>query len=341
MYDVITIGGATFDIFMKSEKFRVVPGEKITVSDIPMLCMTHGTKLVVEEAYFEIGGGGTNTAVGLANLGLKVAFEGIVGKDLEGKRILELLKKRKVNISMVSASSRKRTALSVVLYRARERTVLTYRGVSDYLTKNLVDWDKLAKTKWLFVSHLSGQSHNLLKEIIKLKVRHSEIKIAWNPGSTQLNKGIKELSKFLACCDILILNKEEAEGLTKIKIENLSQVKSRDLKGLRMKSFRPLFEKLTLYGPKIIAITNGSRGAQAFNNGKIYSYPGIPVKIIANIGAGDAFCSGFLGAIILGESVEEALSWGIANGASVITKYGTQIGLLNRKDIVKWAKKLK
>lgn len=332
MYDVITIGGATFDIFMRSGKFRVVPGEKIAVSSVPMLCMIHGTKLVVEEAYFEIGGGGTNTAVGLANLGLKVSFEGVVGKDLEGKRIMDLLKRRKVDTSMISSSDKQKTALSVVLYRARERTILTYRGVSDYLTKDLVDWNKLTKTKCLFVSHLSGQSHKLLKEIIKFKVKHPDIKIAWNPGSTQLDKGIKELAKFLACTDVLILNKEEAEGLTKIKIK--------DPKELRMKSFRPLFEKLTLYGPKIIAITNGRRGAQAWDDGKIFSYPSPKVKIIANIGAGDAFCSGFLGAIILRKSIEEALRWGTANGASCITKYGTQIGLLNRKDIVKWAKKL-
>jgi len=295
MYDVITIGGATFDIFMKSEKFRVVPGEQITVSDVPMLCLIHGTKLVIEGAYFEIGGGGTNVAVGLANLGLKVAFEGVVGKDLEGKRVLELFKKRKVNTSMVSSSNKQKTALSVILYRARERTILTYRGISDYLTKDLVDWNKIAKTKWLFVSHLSGKSHNLLKEIIKLKVKNPQIKIAWNPGSTQLDKGIKELSKFLACTDVLIVNKEEAERLTKIKIENP--------KGLKMKSFRPLFEKLTVYGPKIFVITNGRRGAQAYDQGKIHSYPALPVKIIANIGAGDAFCSGFIAAIILGESI--------------------------------------
>ena len=233
---------------------------------------------------------------------------------------------------MVSRSDKEKTALSVILYRARERTILTYRGVNDYLTKKLINWNKLAKTKWLFVSHLSGQSHKLLKEIIRFRAKHPRIKIAWNPGSTQLDKGIKELSGFLSLCHILILNKEEAEEITKIKIENP--------KGLKMKSFKPLFVKLAAYGPKIIAITNGKRGAQAWEGKKIFSYSNIPVKIVANIGAGDAFCSGFLGAIILGKSVEEALRWGIANGSSVITKYGTQIGLLNRRNIEKWSKRI-
>lgn len=329
MYDAITIGGATYDIFMKSKKFKVVPGNGQT----PLLCMIHGTKVVVEEAYFEIGGGGANVATGLAKLGLKVACEGLLGRDWEGKRIIKLLKKRKVDTSMLSDSAKHSTALSVILYQARERTILTYRGASDYLTKNLVNWSKLAKTKWLFISHLSGQSDKLLADIIKFKKKHPKIKVAWNPGSTQLDKGIKKLAKFLAITDLLILNKEEAEGLIKIKVENP--------KSLKMKSFRPLFERLTAYGPQIIAITNGKRGAQAWDKDKIYAYPGIPVKIIANVGAGDAFCSGFIAAIILGKKVEEALRWGIVNGASVITQYGAQIGVLNKKEIVKWANKLK
>ena len=164
-------------------------------------------------------------------------------------------------------------------------------------------------------------------------IKHPKIKIAWNPGSTQLDKGLKGLAGFLAKTDLLILNKEEAEGLTKIKIQNP--------KGSKMKSFRPLFEKLIKYGSKVMAITDGKRGGQAYDGDKIYSYPSIPAKIVANVGAGDAFCSGFLGAIILGRTVKEALRWGMANGASVITHYGAQLGVLNRKEIIKRANKLK
>jgi len=62
MFDVITIGSATVDVFADiSKKFKEVKlGDKVLITDLK----------------FETGGGGLNSAVALKKMGLKTAFLG-------------------------------------------------------------------------------------------------------------------------------------------------------------------------------------------------------------------------------------------------------------------------
>ncbi|MBN1258303.1 carbohydrate kinase family protein, partial [Candidatus Peregrinibacteria bacterium] len=53
------------------------------------------------------------------------------------------------------------------------------------------------------------------------------------------------------------------------------------------------------------------------------------------LGAGDAFASGFTSAIILGESLKRALTYGTLNANSVVNFYGAQQGLLTRAEMKK------
>ena len=68
MFDVISIGSATLDVFLRSPELDV---EK--QNGTKEICVPYGAKLEVEEIHFETGGGGTNTAVTFARQGLKVA----------------------------------------------------------------------------------------------------------------------------------------------------------------------------------------------------------------------------------------------------------------------------
>ncbi len=79
MLDIITIGSATQDIFLMVNKLNVVHSSRSLTGE--RIYFDHGAKIEVNEAHQDTGGGGTNTAIGFAKLGLKVGYIGKLGAD--------------------------------------------------------------------------------------------------------------------------------------------------------------------------------------------------------------------------------------------------------------------
>jgi sugar/nucleoside kinase (ribokinase family) len=96
-----------------------------------------------------------------------------------------------------------------------------------------------------------------------------------------------------------------------------------------------LFRPLADTGAKIIAITAGSEGAQAYDGKFRYMLPAFDVPVLATLGAGDAFGSAFTAEIIRGRDVEEAIIAGTANSASVIQNIGAKVGLLSQDSLAR------
>jgi sugar/nucleoside kinase (ribokinase family) len=75
--------------------------------------------------------------------------------------------------------------------------------------------------------------------------------------------------------------------------------------------------------------------------GKYYKAGVMPVDAYERTGAGDAFGSGCLSALIKGKDITEALLWGTINSASVIGYVGAQRGLLNEQGLTQWLERAK
>ena len=94
MYDVITVGSATVDAFVDTENKLFIGKKRIHVP--------FGSKLLIKDLRFDIGGGGTNCAVAFSRLGLKTGYVGKIGVGTNSQRIVNLLKKEKISLSLVS-----------------------------------------------------------------------------------------------------------------------------------------------------------------------------------------------------------------------------------------------
>ena len=88
-------------------------------------------------------------------------------------------------------------------------------------------------------------------------------------------------------------------------------------------------------GPTIVALTDGANGAYAFDGTSLVFAPAFPGERVEATGAGDAFSSGFLGAMLHNLSVDDAVRFGSANAASVITQVGPTAGLRTFADLKK------
>ena len=100
-----------------------------------------------------------------------------------------------------------------------------------------------------------------------------------------------------------------------------------------------LTKKMQSLGPKIVAVTDGKRGASVVSESGWIKMEAYKVHSVDDTGAGDAFCAGFITGIIENKELETALKMGLANGASEVTKIGAKNGLLYKKEMEKWLRK--
>jgi len=320
MYDIITIGSVTRDVFLKSGDFHVVNN-----SDLPdggrnrgtgrAGCFMLGTKLEVPEVAIASGGGGTNTAVGFARQGLKTACVARVGDDGVGKEIAAELKEEGVD-PLFQIDGGHDTAYSTILVAMDgERTILEYRGANDHFKKEETDWDNL-KSGWVYIDSLAGDE-SLLRLILEWAKRNGT-KVAFNPGKRLIALG-EGLWPFLAGIDIFIANEDEFARVAGAKYERENEDE--------------IFIKVSGIVKGITVMSKGPRGVEV-SDGKRRYFAGVPDSpVVDRTGAGDSFGSGFVsGYIQSGGDIEYAIQLGTANATSVVRYFGSKKGLLKKGD---------
>ena len=319
MYDVITLGSNAVDVFVHTDQSELI-GIRSKSSNEEFISYPAGTKMLITKLMHNIGGNGTNSAVAFARLGLKTAYLGKVGDDENGKLVLNSLKSNKVYF--IGAVG-KESGFSIVLDSIEDdRTILVYKGCNNDLSINEVKMSKL-KTRWFYLSTMLGQSLHTLEKIAQ-HAREHNIKVAFNPSETLLEQEPKAAINLLRYADVLVLNREEAETLV-----------GKDTPSVNIK-------KLMVYGPKIVAITDGKRGVVAYKGGYYYKIKADPsIKVVETTGAGDSFASTLVAGIIMNKPFEFCLKMAINNAESVISHHGAQNLLLGRRKLFELVKKEK
>ncbi len=317
MYDIITIGSATKDVFIiakgskliKSKKFKTGIGE----------CFTHGLKIEIQDIQFATGGGATNTAYTFSNFGLKTSVVSRIGHDIYGSEIMHILAANNINTTNLVMDKSHKTGYSTTLVSAGgDRTILVYRGASDNFSVQDFNWPKL-KSKWFYISSLGGNL-TVLKKIFA-HGKNNNIKIAWNPGSKELKLGKAKLKSLIKQASIFNINFEEAQKI----------IGKKDIKQM-MK----IFAKMT---KAYVIITDGAKGAYLTDGIVIYKANSLDSKAVNTTGAGDAFGAGFCAGMILKSDWDYALRLAVLNSDGVIQLSGAKNGLLtklpNKKDLNK------
>jgi len=312
MFDIITFGSATQDIYLKSEKFLPVSGKNFTTGK--GICLPLGAKIEVEDIFFTSGGGGTNTAATFANQGFKVAYCGMVGNDNFGDLIINEVKKYGIDTSLIKKTEKTPTNIAVLLMQpGKDRTILVYRGASDLLEKKDIPWDKIKKTKWVYLAPFAGKLTESTEELIAF-AKKNKIKVALNPGYNQLTLREPVLRKILKGVDVLILNREEASLLTKIPYQKEKEI----------------FKKIDELTPGIAIMTKGGDGVTVSDGKNLYCAKSLGMKLVDGTGAGDAFGSGFVSGLIKKNDIVYAIQLAMANSSFAITKIGAKEGILRK-----------
>lgn len=310
-FDIVTIGSATRDVFLRSRAIRVMRDENFSTGEAE--CFALGSKIDVDELVFETGGGGSNTAVGFARQGFRVGFVGKIGAtDARGREIVRALKSERVSTSLIAHDRRQGTGYSVLLLTERgERTALVFRGASSDFASKDFRWGRMS-AGWWYISSLGGQLKAL--QHIWRQAKRANIRIAWNPGAKELALGMDVLRPLIAQTDIFFVNEEEAGTLMRL-------THHQDLEA---------FEALRRLVKGIAVVTQGTEGSLAGTSYQAWHCGTRRVRVVDTTGAGDAFASGFVGTFMRNGSIPKALRFGTDNSESVIRSIGAKHGLLKR-----------
>ncbi len=332
MPKVITIGSATMDVFVECDEANIV---SVCSKDrnADFMSYPYGSKIDISTFASNVGGGGINTACNFGNLGFETSAIFKIGKDFYADGILHFFKDKNVKLDNIVQKEECSTGFSVILVSFQgDRTVLTHRGANANICHDDINFEAIKDADLIYIAPLNGESNKVLEPIVDFAERH-DTKICFNAGTTSIKKGYEHLKGILDSAHIVVMNKEEASMTTGIEVrpdtktEKFSQdVIHRDIK--------KMLEALKIKDYQVVVITDGNKGAYAYEGKNFYYCPTFPAEVVSTLGAGDSFASTFCAALYRnGKDIGKALMYGSVNSAGVVSQFGATDGLLTFEQI--------
>jgi len=275
---------------------------------------------LVEEFMALPGGSAANTIYGLAKLGVRTGFIGVVSDDENGNLLLKDFKAVGVDTSQVRVEKGTKTGSVLCLSdKLGRRSLYVSPGANSQLKQNQVDLHYVNQAQAVHLSSFVDEEQFKI-QVNLVEEKANSVTITLAPGMLYTKKGLGTLAPLLQKTHILFLNREEIELLTG-------------------KNFRDGAEECIRYGCQIIVITLGK--GLALEGDKVitsYIFDGKQTyqtesksressPLAETTGAGDAFAAGFLFGTLKGKELRECGILGDLMARFVITRAGARQGL--------------
>ncbi|MCI8649382.1 MAG: 5-dehydro-2-deoxygluconokinase [Anaerotruncus sp.] len=265
-----------------------------------------------------VGGSPANTAVAMANLGLKTGYIGKVSDDGLGRFVIRYFQSKGIDVSHIAfAEPGVRSGLTIGEFLApRQSNYYVYRNDCADLHISCAQLDEayIASHKMLLISGTS-LSHSPAREAVFLAMelaRRNNTKIAldldYREGTWD---SIEEASIYytLACekADMILGTREEFDVM-----EHCYMPDSHDN--------NVSAQRLLKAGVSIVSIKKGKKGSDVYTaDGQVYEGSTYPAKIENTFGAGDSYSGAFNYCMIHGIPIPEALKYAAASSSITIS----------------------
>jgi ribokinase len=281
---------------------------------------------VVNEAKSSPGGSAANTIYGLAKLGMKTGFCGVVGDDEEGEILLQDFQAAGVDTSRIRIKRGEKTGSTLCLSdRQGRRSLYVLPGANNLLTIDDLDLSFVNRAEMLHLSSFADdrQFKVLLELIDRLD---SSVKLSFAPGALYASKGLETLAPILSKTYILFINQSEMRQLTGEEV--------------KVGAKRCLEQ-----GCQKVVVTLGKGGklgkaAVGYIRDAENEYVVEPSSRdtgaeVDTTGAGDAFAAGFLYGLLERKSLIECGHLGDIVAQFCISKIGAREGLPTLNELTK------
>jgi 2-dehydro-3-deoxygluconokinase len=283
-----------------------------------------------------VAGAESNVAVGVARLGHRVGWAGVVGADPHGEFILRQLRSEGIRVHHRADASRGTGVMFLEQRTADVTRAFYYRAGSAGSTLSREDVDA-AFRNGARVLHLTGITAALSREA-RRAVEYAAERAAGEglDVSLDVNYRSKLWSRNEACAvltplarhaSILIASDDElglacaADAGTGIEPCAADDAET------------AMAAELLDRGVREVVVKRGAAGAGVHTAAGRWETPAVPVTSIDTVGAGDAFTAGYLSALLDGEDVPGRLQRGALAGAFAVSTAGDWEGLPHRAEL--------
>ncbi|MEW2811244.1 sugar kinase [Streptomyces massasporeus] len=295
----------------------------LTIGEAMVSLRTRTPMALGGTAQLSVAGSESNVAIGLARLGHDVAWLGVVGEDEPGHLIRRTLRAEGVDTRFVRSAKESFTGFIAFDQPAHDITRVSYhrKGSAGSL---LTAEECLAalETAPPSLLHLTGITPALSPAAreavlsagraaraagvrVSLDVNHRG-RLWSRPAAAEV------LRALLPSVDIVFASRDELDILAPTP--------------------DPVADLLTL-GVTEVVVTAGADGADCHTPGRVLHQAALPVTVVDSIGAGDAFVSGYLSALLDGEPHGDRLRRGAVAGAFCVGAHGDWEALPTRQGL--------
>ncbi|MFO7698220.1 MAG: sugar kinase [Anaerolineae bacterium] len=249
------------------------------------------------------GGSAAIAAAAASRLGLRVLYASVVGDDLFGHLMLDIMTGAGVDVSHVVIDPRVATGATIHLLReGGDRAMLTHLGSIARITADLVDpgWYDTVRHLHLVSPFLLSGLFPHMTAMAVMAHRHGmtvSLDTNWDPAENW------DLDRLLEYVDVLLPNEAELRALS-----GLSDLDA---------ALGAMTDRVP-----VLAVKQGVHGATGAQGRQRVHVPAFQVHAVDATGAGDTFDAGFLAGWLRGGTLSQSLVVGSAAAALGTTAYG-------------------
>jgi 2-dehydro-3-deoxygluconokinase len=259
-------------------------------------------------------GAESNVAIGLARLGVGVAYIGRVGDDGLGTTILRRFRAEGVDAAGVTVEIGAPTGLLIRDVRPLVASSVLYRrsgsAGSRIAPDDLERSGGLRGARWLHVTGITPALSSTAAAAVEAAMD------AARSADATISFDINHRRR--------LWSDEAAAPVLRPLAQRADVVLGDPAELALVAGGEPSAQRLIDAGASLVVTKRGVDGASAFDRGgQSVDVPAVAVSgAIDPIGAGDAFCAGFIAARLDGTDIDTALRWGAACAAACIVVEG-------------------
>lgn len=293
MNKICVLGSLNMDLVLK-------------VNDIPKI----GETILSKSSEKIAGGKGANQAIAAKRCGSDVSMIAKVGKDENGKILIEKLKEDNINVTSIFEDNQEATGLALIMVNENgNNSIIVVPGSNMKISDHEID-NSISKIKEsdILIAQFETNEEMTLKSF-KIAKEFNKTTIL-NPAPA---KKIDE--ELLKLTDIIIPNETEAEILTGFKIASLDDAKKAG-------------EFLLNQGVKFAIITLGEKGALIIGKDFCELVQAFKVNAVDTTAAGDSFIGALASKLefknLNKESLKKAVLFGNKVSSITVQRKGAQ-----------------